>query len=1524
MAAQTETLVPTTEETQAELYAQREVPHTVLPDPTSASGLNLIQNFVSFLASRKEVALQNGWNFHKAFSEFLADTNILDQYPALKDSTEGSGYARETYLANAVFDFCGINSFDALLENAELIAEDLGMIVTSVRRAEGQLGSSDIPASVIEKIKQEELGRSAANAHSYQEAMDAYAVFKQRQKAREFVESVVPTLVQQQHEQHVFQQKEAIKAQVLATLDLHEPLPAGVADAIDSFCEQFLANTDTITPETARQIVYQLQLGTPYAAAYQEFSNFLADRNKTFEPETVAAAIAVKSNEVTQTSGIGKLNQYSVALNQLHRVINGSSQLGSSASPTRTLNRVGNLEGAAIGRYQEQGVYHAIQNKILQRLDSMRQAGAITQEQYNTIAQSSKIKELSYRYSSALSQASVYPPNQDLDKMLNEKVFRGIGDSLGLSQQQIEENFSGLVDTKTHKTARLYYLMTTPQGTTPEGQQELAVLSNELHTTAQQQVSQYTNIDQTQFTEEQQRRFASARDDAMLYGSIASVAATDPQLPAAFLNAPETVETYGATFPGELFSTILDNPNLSHPEDIPTENIPIPEPAPSAAVPPVQKAPAGQDTSMAQGITANQGIASTPPSPTTMTPSQEWSVVRDLTQAIEEGGPIGDGAVYITSSVLATELELLFKHNPALLREAPVLGTAYQALTVYQNEHQSAFIKLLQKELWKRYQKRLLGSASSGSEGLFGRFGLKPVPVNNIPGRDRFEEELTRKLFDLSQKDPEAFRKLYLKSLNKWLRTQRYNASKEVLQTFFKKNKFLIDLLGKTSVEDMPVKLAKHFGLKLGRKLGKWQYSATKKSFVFVKDATVRKWYGYKMFGKLSETEQTELMYAKMFDKLGRREFYSRTGKFVGQKTGYSRLAELYQRFSAPVKDRLGAIKTGAQNRTKLLKAAVSKWYKNSPSKAARFARLLGKTGVLLKKGVVLVLGKVLAAATVVGNLLLAIKLLKPMFSLVKKVTAMVIAYLYMLLMWLMNYIWALMGAIVGAAVGLVAGAIVGAIAGYIIGGAIGGFLCLGFALCVVVGSWLGGMVGGWLGGLIGSAIGATIGGLLGYAFQHLILGHGVGGGIGATAGFVVGDPLGAIGGAYIGAAVEWFIREILWDKIALNFELALSNLLHWLVNAAWNFISGVGHFLSGLFHAVFGGGGVSALTTFMMTLGPVGIIVGGGILIGTLIVPILIPGSGSQPNVPDLKLTGSAKVSSGAPIDYQLSANVISCSTSVTIDAPLNQVTLAELQDPSLKTGGVFKSITAISSADKLTWKIELTRPTCPAGSGSSSSPAPSGGASISSILNVAAPINSYALTTDFCQGANPAGCSTALKNIYETAGTWANMPAAVIAGISNQEWKATFKHTDTEIVQWSKEGERVEPNGPTEHPRFINGCALSFAYAEGPMQFLTGKNGGLNVWNSYRTAAIEAGVRKSGYTGEACNVLDAIFGAAKKLKSNSGVPFAVHKPEWQKDDVYNAARAYLGACIPNYNPNINYCEGVWQYYRAFTPKAL
>ena len=194
-----------------------------------------------------------------------------------------------------------------------------------------------------------------------------------------------------------------------------------------------------------------------------------------------------------------------------------------------------------------------------------------------------------------------------------------------------------------------------------------------------------------------------------------------------------------------------------------------------------------------------------------------------------------------------------------------------------------------------------------------------------------------------------------------------------------------------------------------------------------------------------------------------------------------------------------------------------------------------------------------------------------------------------------------------------------------------------------------------------------------------------------------------------------------------------------------------------------------------------------------------------------------------------------------------------------------------------------------------------------------------------DYSQTAEYGSCNlvdhtilnTALVSTFQSSGQSFKVPPAVIAGVANIEGHHLWSYTDIEILAFSEEGEQ-DP---------YKTCQPNECGARGPMQFLTGEEVdedkcpqavGVDVWSVYREAVNE--VTNEGRTPHVCNIKDSIFAAAKKLKGDSQTT-PENDCQWNKEQVYNAARGYYGKCEyeARWGDTIiygNYCQQVWEYY--------
>ncbi len=745
---------------------------------------------------------------------------------------------------------------------------------------------------------------------------------------------------------------------------------------------------------------------------------------------------------------------------------------------------------------------------------------------------------------------------------------------------------------------------------------------------------------------------------------------------------------------------------------------------------------------------------------------------------------------------------------------------------------------------------------------------------------DHYYADFIVPLLEKYKDNPALFTEQAAKLVQNWVFYNQHNLLAKILLGKFKP----VTIIAEKDLHEIPPELVKYYRNKLALATGKWIYKRSKRLIVAGSKKTIIPW-GKNVGGLVYNAAAKPVTYSK---NLAFKTYRYLSGRPIIQGAAQSRAGRF-----------INQIKISTQNVGRTISHGATKL--TAPARKA-LNRIALKIAVVLKK-----------FAAILGKIAIIRKFYTYAYKILKRAIQIFAAYLYALYLFLGATLaaaitiatGAIIGAIIGAALALsVAGAVVSFIAGAIGLGIVGVIVGVSAAVLLVI-----------VAALVGAAIGAAIAALLYYTFVNFILPNLPAALFAGTASAALGLAIGlgwwtfpfAAAGFFIGAGIVWLWRYFLWPRFSLRIELNLAALLNGLWNALLNALSQVGALIQS-FLAAIGAGSAIGLVVSLLVPGSILII---GIIVGIIAI-ISTPHTPNGKNEPQLNKAGPAQVDNGQQINYTLSANLPSCSSAVTIDDPLpSNTTPGDITDPVIKTGGLIKTIEATVSDHKISWVLTMLN-SCSQTTSQTTS------------VSFAGLPSSYGLTQDFCQGANPNGCSAALAQTFYSAATWANIPAGVIAGIANQEWKATFKHTDGEINQWEQPGVVAEPNGPANHPRFINGCAQSFAGAEGPFQFLTGKANQPNIWGSYQSAVVDAGARQQDYTGQACNLLDAAYGAAKKLKLNSGLGFATKKDQWTQDDVYTVARAYLGACIPNYNPSLNYCEGVWQYYKTFTPRQL
>ncbi len=149
----------------------------------------------------------------------------------------------------------------------------------------------------------------------------------------------------------------------------------------------------------------------------------------------------------------------------------------------------------------------------------------------------------------------------------------------------------------------------------------------------------------------------------------------------------------------------------------------------------------------------------------------------------------------------------------------------------------------------------------------------------------------------------------------------------------------------------------------------------------------------------------------------------------------------------------------------------------------------------------------------------------------------------------------------------------------------------------------------------------------------------------------------------------------------------------------------------------------------------------------------------------------------------------------------------------------------------------------------------------------------------------------SQALMNIFLEAGNTVKIAPKLLAAIMSRECAT--------VLHWSQ-------NQIINHPTLVPGdYCYTNGFAYGPMQFSQG------TWAGYAARITELVKHKANVE----NIRDAVFGAAIKLKGQSGAkdPFNL-----TQEEVFRAASYYntghltsSGGCA-----NLSYCQGVWDYY--------
>jgi hypothetical protein len=177
-----------------------------------------------------------------------------------------------------------------------------------------------------------------------------------------------------------------------------------------------------------------------------------------------------------------------------------------------------------------------------------------------------------------------------------------------------------------------------------------------------------------------------------------------------------------------------------------------------------------------------------------------------------------------------------------------------------------------------------------------------------------------------------------------------------------------------------------------------------------------------------------------------------------------------------------------------------------------------------------------------------------------------------------------------------------------------------------------------------------------------------------------------------------------------------------------------------------------------------------------------------------------------------------------------------------------------------------------------------------------------------------SPSQSFSSLRQIFEEVGGQVGVPPLILEAVMLIEMPSTFNFTPEQIKEYSTPG------------NVIPGCRPNVCAATGPMQMTIGvddtgnslcpkccwkgacrdtQGGCPNAWVTY------------GSGRDPCNLKDNVYGAARKLKSDSGAGSSVN---WTQDQVYQAARRYYGDCTVAYSRlgDRTYCEYVWWYYNT------
>lgn len=182
----------------------------------------------------------------------------------------------------------------------------------------------------------------------------------------------------------------------------------------------------------------------------------------------------------------------------------------------------------------------------------------------------------------------------------------------------------------------------------------------------------------------------------------------------------------------------------------------------------------------------------------------------------------------------------------------------------------------------------------------------------------------------------------------------------------------------------------------------------------------------------------------------------------------------------------------------------------------------------------------------------------------------------------------------------------------------------------------------------------------------------------------------------------------------------------------------------------------------------------------------------------------------------------------------------------------------------------------------------------------------------------------SNALKNLMTEVGEHFKVPPAVIAPVSWIEGSNVWRYTDSQIIEYSREGAR----DPFWTIPLVNICRQNRWTAAGPMQFTAGQ------WSVYKYS-VRQSPGESARNPIVCNIKDPFWAAGRKLKVDSLTGNSTSMV-WNKQAVANAGWRYYGACgacDANGDPELSkgqrdnfacnrlgmtYCEYMWKYYQC------